>query len=166
MMPTLAFLALLAVMLLAMTIVRHPEEMPRALRRMRAQLMVFGLRLPLAILSASFISILVPPDAVAPYIGPESGLPGILAAVLFGAMIPGGPILTFPLALVIWRTGAGEAQMIALLASWSVFAMHRIISFELPMIGARFVALRLASSGLLPILSGLMAMALLFLWPR
>lgn len=165
-MPTLAFLTILAVMLLAMTIARQPEELPRVLRRMRSQLLVIGLRLPLAILSASFISILVPPDAVTPYIGPESGLFGIFAAVLFGAMIPGGPILTFPLALLIWRTGAGEAQMIALLASWSVFAMHRIISFELPMLGARFVMLRLTSSGILPILSGLMAMTLLFLWPR
>src|SRR5690606_16076445 len=105
-------------------------------------------------------------DAVVPYVGPESGFYGILAAVIFGAVIPGGPILTFPLALVIWRSGAGEAQMIALLGSWSVFAMHRIVSYELPLLGPRFVVLRLTSSGLLPILSGLLAMALLLLWPR
>jgi hypothetical protein len=91
---------------------------------------------------------------------------GIIAAVAFGAIIPGGPILTFPLALVVWRTGAGQAQMIALLASWSVFAVHRIISYELPMIGPRFVALRLVSAGWLPILAGLIALGALAIWPR
>jgi len=166
MMGSLAFLAFLAVMLLGITLVRQPKQLPKAFRSARSQLLVFGLRLPLALLSAAFFSMLVPPDAVVPYVGPESGIFGILAAVIFGAVIPGGPILTFPLALVIWRSGAGEAQMIALLGSWSVFAMHRIVSYELPLLGPRFVALRLTSAGLLPILSGLLAMALLLLWPR
>ena len=163
---SVAFLSLLVVILLAITIARQPQELPKVFRRARSQLVVFGVRLPLAILSAAFISMLVPPDAVVPYVGPESGFIGILAAVAFGAVIPGGPILTFPLALVVWRSGAGQAQMIALLASWSVFAVHRIISYELPMLGPRFVALKLTSSGWLPIIAGLIAMGVLALWPR
>jgi len=166
MIGSLAFLAFLCIMLLGITLARQPKQVPKAFRVVRSQLLVFGLRLPLALLSAAFISILVPPDAVVPYVGPDSGFRGILAAVVFGAIIPGGPILTFPLALVIWRSGAGEAQMVALLGSWSIFAMHRVVSYELPLLGGRFVALRLTSAGLLPILSGVLALALLALWPR
>lgn len=166
MIVTLSFLGLLAALVFGLTVVHKPHKLPQAYRTIRGQFLVFSLRMPLALLSASFIGILLPPNAVTPYIGPESGFLGILAAVVFGAVIPGGPILTFPLALVIWRTGAGEAQMIALLGSWSIFAMHRIVSFELPMLGTRFVMLRLASSGLLPIFAGLLAMTILSLWPR
>lgn len=162
--PTVAILAVLAGILLVIALIRKPESVPLAFKEMSSQLLMFGLRLPLALLSAAFFSMLIPPDAVAPYIGPESGVPGMFIAMLFGAVIPGGPILTFPLALVVWRTGAGQAQMIALLASWSIFAMHRIITYELPLLGPRFVALRLASSGLLPILAGVMAMIFLYFW--
>lgn len=163
---SVTFLSVLVIILVAIMLVRQPRELPKTLRKARSQLVVFGLRLPLALLSAAFFSMLVPPDAVTPYVGPDSGLFGVLAAVAFGAIIPGGPILTFPLALVVWRSGAGQAQMIALLASWSVFAAHRIISYELPMMGPRFVALRLASSGWLPILPGLIALGVFSFWPQ
>lgn len=165
MMSSVALLAVLVLILLAIMLARMPQDLPHAFRRARSQLIVFSLRLPLAILSAAFFSMIVPPDAVVPYVGPESGLFGVIAAVVFGAFIPGGPILTFPLALVVWRSGAGEAQMIALLASWSVFAAHRIIGYELPMMGPRFVALRLLSSGWLPIVTGVIALSALAFLP-
>jgi uncharacterized membrane protein YraQ (UPF0718 family) len=116
-------------------------------------------------MAAAFVSLIVPTDLVGPYIGPDSGWVGVLAATAFGAFIPGGPILTFPLALVIWRAGAGDAQMVALLASWSVFAIHRVISYELPLLGGRFVMLRMASSWPLPLVAGFVALAIVFVHP-
>lgn len=160
MMMSFIIVGSVAVVFALLVLVRKPEQFPIALRDMRSQMVVFGVRLPPALLSAAFFSLIVPAELVTPYIGSDSGLAGIVIASLFGAVIPGGPILTFPLALVVWRAGAGEAQMVALLASWSVFAMHRIIMYEMPMLGARFVAVRLASSWMTPMVAGLMALAI------
>lgn len=157
---SLIILAGLAIVMSIVAFRRRREHIPRALADIRRQMLAFGLRLPVALIAAAFVSQLVPTDLVGPYIGKNSGWVGIGVATLFGAFIPGGPILTFPLALVIWRAGAGDAQMVALLASWSVFAVHRIISYELPLLGGRFVLLRLASSWPLPFLAGAIALTL------
>ncbi|SDG27731.1 hypothetical protein [Pelagibacterium luteolum] len=157
---SLIILFCLATAMTILVALRRPSEIPGAVVDMRQQLLTFGLRLPIALLAAAFVSQLVPVDLVGPYIGDSSGWVGILIATVFGAFIPGGPILTFPLALVIWRAGAGDAQMVSLLASWSIFAIHRVISYELPLLGGRFVVLRLLSSGLLPILAGFLALTL------
>lgn len=163
MIASLSIMALIAAVLFAIARVRKPQAIPAAIGDMRSQLILFGVRLPPALLAAAFLSLIVPTDLVAPYIGADSGWQGILIATLFGAIIPGGPILTFPMALVLWRAGAGEAQMVALLASWSIFAMHRLVSYEIPLLGSRFVLIRLASAWVLPLVAGFLALAIVSL---
>lgn len=51
--------------------------------------------------------------------------------------------------------------MVALIAGWSVFALHRMLAYEAPIMGWRFVGLRLASCAVLPVLAGLIAEAIL-----
>jgi len=116
-----------------------------------------AIRLPLALLAASFLAQVVPTDAIAQVLGRDSGLYGIILASLLGGILPGGPMASFPLALFIWDAGAGTGQMVALLAGWSVFAMHRVLAYEAPVMGWRFVALRLASSFFLPPAAGILA---------
>ncbi len=69
-------------------------------------------RIGLALLAAGFLSVLIPSEPVARYIGPESGFPGILLASLVGGFVPGGPILSFPLVVVLYKAGAGIPQLI------------------------------------------------------
>lgn len=147
-------LLILVVMMFSLVLLRKPQSMGEALGTSFNQIVVFGLRLPLALLSAAFVSLILPPTLVAPYIGPETGWLGILIASVFGAFVPGGPMMAFPVALVIWRAGAGEAQMIAFLAAWTVFAVHRMLSYEIPMLGPRFILIRVASSWMLPFIAG------------
>jgi uncharacterized membrane protein YraQ (UPF0718 family) len=116
-----------------------------------------ALRLPFALLAAAFIGRLVPQEYLAGAVGPASGLAGIAIASLVGGLMPGGPMVSFPIALVFWQGGAGTAQMVALLTGWSVFAMHRILAYELPIMGWRFSAVRLLSSFFLPVVAGLLA---------
>jgi hypothetical protein len=47
--------------------------------------------------------------------------------------------------------------MTALITGWSIFAVHRIISWEYPLLGWRFVVLRLVAALPLPIMAGLLA---------
>jgi uncharacterized protein len=117
-------------------------------------------RIALALLAAGFIGILIPSEPVARHIGPDSGFPGVLLASIVGGFIPGGPILSFPLVVVLYKAGAGLPQVIAFLTAWSVFAFHRVLIYEINLMGWRFSAVRLISSVILPPLAGLLAMAL------
>lgn len=89
----------------------------------------------LALLTAGFISTLIPVDSIASWIGAGGGLRGILIASAAGALIPGGPVIAFPTAVLVDDSGAGIPQLIAFITSWSVFAVHRILQFELSLIG-------------------------------
>jgi uncharacterized membrane protein YraQ (UPF0718 family) len=117
-------------------------------------------RIGLALLAAGFIGALTPSEPIARFIGPDSGISGILLASLIGGFIPGGPMISFPLVVVLAKAGAGLPQLIAFLTAWSVFAFHRVLIYEINFMGWRFSAVRLVSSLVLPPLAGLLAMAL------
>lgn len=124
-----------------------------------------AIRLPLAILAASFLMQVLPVDALVPYIGPQSGLMGMAIASVLGGLLPGGPMTSFPIALVILQGGAGLPQIVALISGWSIFALHRVLAYEAPIMGWRFAALRLAASLVLPVAAGILAEALLAVIP-
>lgn len=115
---------------------------------------------------AAFLAELIPPDIAAGWLGPESGLTGIVVASLAGGFIPGGPFVSFPLVLTFIKAGAGGPQMVALITGWAILGFHRVIAWELPVLGGRFVVIRLASAFLLPVLAGLLAQVLLPFFPH
>jgi uncharacterized protein len=122
-------------------------------------------RIAMALLMAGFVAKLVPGDAVAHLIGPNSGWQGILLGSLTGGFVPSGPIIAFPFVVVLYKAGAGVPQLIAFLTAWSVFAFHRVMIYETTLMGWRFSAVRLASSLILPPLAGLLAAMLAPLIP-
>ncbi|WP_216665210.1 permease [Pseudoruegeria sp. HB172150] len=114
-------------------------------------------RLIVALLAASFLSQIIPAELIGRQIGASSGLTGILIASILGGIMPGGPMTSFPIAVFLWGSGAGAPQIMALIAGWSVFAMHRVIAYELPMMGWRFTLLRMLAVAVIPPLTGLLA---------
>lgn len=162
--PAIIVLGLICLSLAGYLFVHDRSKIGEALVVAGRQGRILIIRVPLAILAASLIGRLIPTTYVSNLIGQESGIVGVLIASFVGAFIPGGPMLSFPLALVVWQLGAGQAQMVAFLASWSIFAVHRMISYELPLLGGRFVIIRMASSWMLPFLAGLIAMGMLMVW--
>jgi uncharacterized membrane protein YraQ (UPF0718 family) len=115
------------------------------------------IRLPLALLAASFLAELMPQALFARWLGDASGTLGILVASAMGGLLPGGPMVAFPLILVLERAGAGTPQLIALLTAWSCLALHRVLAFELPTLGWGFVWRRWAATVALAPLAGLAA---------
>jgi uncharacterized membrane protein YraQ (UPF0718 family) len=113
-------------------------------------------RIIMALIISGFFSVLIPTDLVATWLGKESGMKGILIASLVGGFTPGGPIICFPIVVVLFKTGAGVPALISFLTAWSVFAFHRIISYEIPFMGFRFVMIRILSSLVLPPLAGIL----------
>lgn len=118
-------------------------------------------RLVVAVLAAGFVAMLIPSGVVAEHIGPESGVSGVLIAMLVGGFIPSGPIVSFPLVVVLHEAGAGTPQLVALLTAWSCFALHRVMIYEIPLMGLRFGVTRLVSALPLPLISAGITAALL-----
>jgi uncharacterized membrane protein YraQ (UPF0718 family) len=118
---------------------------------------MLALRLPFALLAASFLVQIVPVEILARLTGPQSGLAGILFASVLGGLLPGGPMTSFPIALVFLQGGTGLPQLVALITGWSVFALHRLLAYEAPIMGWRFAALRTVACGGLPVMAGLAA---------
>jgi uncharacterized membrane protein YraQ (UPF0718 family) len=115
-------------------------------------------KIMVAMLVSGFFSAIVPTEHVAAWIGKESGVRGVLVGSLVGGFTPGGPIICFPVVVILYKTGAGIAPLIAFLTAWSVFAVHRILTYEVPLIGIRFVLLRMLSSFILPPVAGFLTM--------
>lgn len=111
-------------------------------------------RIVLALLTAGFLSHLLPHEIIADWVGHESGLKGIAIATVLGTIMPGGPLIAFPIVVLLIKAGAGMPALVTFLTAWSVLGIQRIIGFELPMMGAKFVINRVAIGVFLPPISG------------
>lgn len=104
---------------------------------------------------ASALPILLPRDKVAGWIGPDSGTRGLIYAALAGAVIPGGPMMTFPLAAGMLAAGADLAAALTCITAWSLYGLNRTLIWELSFLHADLVALRVLICLPMPILLGL-----------
>jgi hypothetical protein len=102
----------------------------------------------------------MPQDLIADWIGPSSGVVGILVATMAGAITPGGAVVGFSVGAAALKSGAGAPQVIAYSTAWSLFALTRLINWEIASMPARVVWLRAAVSLPLPFLAGLGALLL------
>ena len=159
------FLWALALVLGALALRRGRETARRGLEISLERVLGIIPRIAVALLTAGFVAKLLPGEPIAALIGAESGWRGVLIASLTGGFVPAGPIIAFPLVVVLAKAGAGFPQIVAFLTAWSVFAFHRVLIYETTLMGWRFSAVRLASSLVLPPLSGFLAMGLAALLP-
>jgi len=111
------------------------------------------------LLLAGLVQQLVPRDRVRNWLGSASGLRGLLLATGIGIVTPGGPFTSFPLVVALAEAGADIGVLVAYLTSWSVLGMNRILVWEIPLLGAHFVLLRVVASLPLAIIAGMAARA-------
>lgn len=126
----------------------------------RQALRVTPIVLP-AIIAAGFLAALLPESLIAEYIGSESGVTGVLAASLIGAVIPTGPMVVMPIAAALLKAGGGVPQICALVSAWSIMNLHRLFLWELPMLGGPFTWRRFATGLLLAPLTACVAQLIL-----
>ena len=117
-------------------------------------------RIGVGVIGSGFIAEVVPKALVAPWLGPESGLLGVVIATLGGALTPGGPVVGFSIGAAALKSGAGAPQVIAYSTAWALYAIHRLVIWEVPLMPARVVWLRAAVSLPLPFIAAATAMLL------
>jgi uncharacterized membrane protein YraQ (UPF0718 family) len=124
------------------------------------QLVRYGLLIAVSFVAAGFAQVLVPQQWIAGALGREAGLRGIAVASAAGIVTPAGPFVSLPIAATLLRGGADPAAVVAYLTAWSTLALHRLVAWEVPILGARFALVRYAICAVLPILAGLLARGL------
>ena len=110
----------------------------------------------LAFIIAGMVPQLVSTEMISKWIGSESGLKGILIGTGLGAIMPGGPFVSLPIAAGLLRAGASIGTMVAFLTAWSLLAVSRL-PLEMGLMGWQFALIRLACTFFFPPIAGLIA---------
>jgi hypothetical protein len=115
-------------------------------------------RIIIGVVGSGYIAAVMPQDLITTWIGPGSGILGITIATLAGAITPGGAVVGFAVGAAALKGGGGAPQIIAYSTAWSLYALTRLVNWEVAMMPPRVVWLRAAVSVPLPFLAGLGAM--------
>ena len=111
-------------------------------------------RMVVAIILAGLMQVLVPQDFVSRHFGQGGGVRALLLATLAGMITPGGPMVTVPFMVALANSGAALSSLVAYMTAWSLFGLQRIIAWEAPLMGWRFVAARVVPSLAFPVIAG------------
>ena len=121
-------------------------------------------RISLLLLSGVFLGSLVgtflPREVIARFLGVESGFGGILLGALFGAVMPGGPYVLFPILATLYSSGAAIPPLISMIFAWQNIAVSRLpteLAFLSGVEGEKIIWLRLLLGIPVPLIMGLLA---------
>jgi hypothetical protein len=139
---------------------RGPKIMTASLREGALDFINIVPRIALGVIGSGYIAAVIPQQVITGWLGPNSGWPGVLTAVIAGAATPGGPVVGFSIGAVALRAGGGSPQVLAYVVAWALFAFQRLLLWEIPFMPARFVWFRAAVSVPFPFLAAAIAMAI------
>jgi uncharacterized membrane protein YraQ (UPF0718 family) len=109
-----------------------------------------------AFIIAGLVQTLLPRDLISTWVGDESGFRGILIGTITGALTPGGPYVSLPIAAGLLRTGASIPTMVAFVTGWSLINLARL-PLEVGIMGWRFTLIHYLSVIIFAPLAGLIA---------
>jgi hypothetical protein len=115
-------------------------------------------RIALGMIGSGFIAEILPQRMMLAWFGPGTGPLGYAVAAVAGGLTPGGPVIGFALATTALKSGAGAPQVIVYSIAWALFAIQRVLIYEIPAMPPRVVWLRVVVSLPLPFIAGWLAM--------
>ena len=117
-------------------------------------------RLAVGIIGAGFLARLLPQDTVAAWLGPDSGWTGVTIATIAGSLTPGGPVVGYSLGAAALKAGAGLPQVMAYVTGWALYTLQRLLIWEVSMMPAWLVRMRILVSLPVPFVVAGIAMLL------
>jgi uncharacterized membrane protein YraQ (UPF0718 family) len=163
------FLFLLAVTLasgIAVLLLKGPARVVEICLETGAFIVALTPKIAAGTFIASALPLLMPRDKVAGWIGKDSGARGIALACLAGAVIPGGPMMIFPIAAGFIAAGADIGAIIAFVSSWNLLGLNRTLIWEFSFFAPDIVWLRWGLSLPMPFLLGLSARSFAYRFVR
>jgi uncharacterized membrane protein YraQ (UPF0718 family) len=125
------------------------------LRKSYETLRTMWWRVLLGILLGGFIQVLIPKTLVAEWIGPASGITGILIGSFAGMIITGGAFVVIPVIASIYTAGASAGPIIALITAANLVRIQGIFIWEIPFFGTRIALTRYVICLFIPPIVGL-----------
>lgn len=116
-------------------------------------------RLILGFSLGGLIQVVIPSPVIAEWLGPASGMKGILIGSYAGVIMTGGPYVTLPIVASIYAAGAGPGPVIALLASMNLLSLPGLLTWAIPFLGAKLALTRWAVCLFVPPVIGLIGSA-------
>lgn len=113
-----------------------------------------------AFILAGMVQVLIPAELINKWVGSESGFKGILIGSLAGGLLPGGPYVTLPVVLGMYKVGTSIPVLVAMITGWSLIAVARL-PMEIGILGPKLTLIRLASVIIFAPLAGLIAMLIM-----
>jgi uncharacterized protein len=156
---TIVMMAGAAIMLIAVYW-KAPEAAQKGLNATGSLILEITPRMIAAFTLAGMFQAIVPKDVIVSWMGHGSGIRGLLIGMSLGTVTPGGPMTHFPVIASLFKMGVGVGPLLAYLTAWSLFGLQRIIMWEIPFLGTKVVAIRVAVSCLFPFLTGWLAQLL------
>jgi uncharacterized membrane protein YraQ (UPF0718 family) len=143
-----------AVLALAAIYIKSPAAAQRGLNATGSLILEITPRMIAAFTLAGLFQAIVPEELIVRWMGHGSGLRGILIGMSLGGITPGGPMTHFPVIASLFKMGVGIGPLVAYLSAWSLFGLQRVIMWEIPFLGPKVVAIRIAVSFLFPLVAG------------
>jgi len=140
---------------LAVWLQKGPERFQELLTRDLGLAAVLMPKILAGVLIASALPFLMSRERILALVGPDSGLRGLAIATAAGAIIPGGPSVTYPLTIGLMAAGADLGAGVALISGWVLLGLNRTLIWELTFLPPEFVAARVGMSLAAPVLFGL-----------
>ncbi len=153
--PTVIF-AVLAAILVVLAYYRGTGEHVQGLKAGWTMMVQVLPLLVFAFIVAGMVQVLIPHELISRWVGPESGLRGILTGTIAGGLCPGGPYVSLPILAGLLRSGAGVGTMVAFVTGWSLWAVGRL-PMEIGIMGWKFTLIRLACTFFFPPVAGILA---------
>jgi uncharacterized membrane protein YraQ (UPF0718 family) len=134
--------------------IKSPAAAQRGLNATGSLILEITPRMIAAFTLAGLFQAIVPEELIVRWMGHGSGLRGILIGMSLGGITPGGPMTHFPVIASLFKMGVGIGPLVAYLSAWSLFGLQRVIMWEIPFLGPKVVAIRIAVSFLFPLVAG------------
>lgn len=93
------------------------------------------LRILIGFTLGGLMQVLIPHDIIARWLGPTSGIKGILIGSYTAIIFAGAPYVFLPVVASLYAAGAGVGPTIALLMGQSVLGLQTLITWQIPFLG-------------------------------
>ncbi len=144
----------LALAMLGVVYWKSPGAASQGLNATGALLLEITPRMVAAFIIAGLIQAVIPEEVIVRWMGQGSGMRGIFIGVVLGSVTPGGPMMHFPIVASLFKVGVGVGPLVSYLTAWSLLGVNRAIMWEIPFLGVKIVAVRIAVSLFFPFLAG------------
>ena len=160
----ISLLILLGLLILALIAVFYRggwQLFTAGLRRAVNTFLSMWWRVLLGFLLGGLIQVLIPHSTIAEWLGPASGIKGILIGSYLGLIITGNIFVIMPIIASIYVAGAGAGPIIGLLTAANMIRLQGLFVLQIPFFGARIALTRYIICLFIPPLVGLAGGAIL-----